>query len=456
MAWQQSKPAYPMKLCSIYGSTIINKETHKTSFIIEAMKAIKKCTGWSPVNPKELPELLGEGSYGLVVGEKLKSKRFFFTTAKQINVAIKIQTASEEELPDIQRELDYATKLGVADLGPKIYKQFYYPLKNEKGERKPIYRVVFIMERGVSADNILYGGFKHKIPAPRIANIVRQMFEIIEKTTEQNIFCRDIKVNNFIVLEDPKTKEYMVRMIDFGGDFCRNLPPIFIHEIRKYAREQKRATTQPKLRTIHATIEKADEDYPKYLFSRVLQVSLILQIFNAMMNQLTRMGSNFRQMCLNATDDEGGDYCTYIKTVLAPAVPIVDEVCSTHTPMLHNITESIIHSDDLYRVFMHYLNPKKLMSVGMLTPSRRREIVLQEFKRVCLIDKWLRGEPRSKPQPKPGKRAAISRWWRVDRTKPKGEFRVRPMFSTDQVTSLDTISLSTKGGGRSKRKKVRR
>jgi len=451
-------PVNPMKLCSsFYGSTENSKEHYAAALITEGLGAIRKCVGWSQVNPKELPTILGEGSYGLVIGDELKSKKRVFARSKKMNVAIKIQTAQQRELQEIQRELDYAIKLGQLNLGPKLYKRFYYRLKDKKGEIQEQYRVIFIMQRGTPADIKLYGGYNKKIPAHSVASIVRQMLEIIERVTEQNIFCRDIKANNFITLEDPKTGEFMVRMIDFGGDFCRDLPPIFIHEIRQYAREQERKTAQPKLQAMYAATEQKDEHYPKYLFARVLQISLILQIFNAMMNQLKGMGLTFQQRCLNVVDS-GVDYCRYIKTVLAPAVPIVAEVCNDDA-ILYNITESIINSNDLYRVFIHYVNPKKLAKLGMMTPSGRREIVLHEFNKVCLIDKWLRGIPRSKPQPKPGKRAALSRWLRglnKPRTPPAAVHEASGALPSSPVTSLSTISLSTKSGGKKTRRRRRK
>ena len=103
------------------------------------------------------------------------------------------------------------------------------------------------------------------------------------------------------------------------------------------------------------------------------------------------------------------------------AAPIVNEVCSDDT-LLYNITEALSHSYTIFQVFLHYVNPQKL-DLFMHTPrsqqqSMQREIVLDEFKNVCMIDKWLRDIPRSKPQPKSGKRAALSRWMRGVKQRP--------------------------------------
>ena len=129
------------------------------------------------------------------------------------------------------------------------------------------------------------------------------------------------------------------------------------------------------------------------------------------------------------------------------AAPIVNEVCSDDT-LLHNMTEALSHSYTLFEQFMHYANPKKLETFTQtVLPdelSIQREMVLDEFKNVCMIDKWLRDIPRRRPQPKPGIRAAISRRLRgVKQPRP----RARPIASGATQWS---------GGGRSRKKTRRR
>ena len=392
------------------------------------------------------PVLLGEGGYGIVMGLALKSRsRIPGMSGTVRNVAIKIQTVSRRELPQIDHELYYGSLLQQLNLGPQIYKAFYYALKDKDQVIQRRYRVIIIMERGIPANKILFGQWGQDIPFVRSVDIFRRMLQLVESVTENNIFCRDIKPDNFIALVNTPTQEVSVKMIDFGGDFCQNIPPTFIQEIQQYARRAKRGTPHPKLQGILRETGQKGENYPKYLFSRVIQISLILQVFKEFMWQLKSMDSTFPQACLHSIHSQN-PYCRYFKNVMQAAAPIVLEVCSDDT-LLHNMTEALSHSYTLFEVFMHYVNPKKLETFTQtVLPdelSIQREMVLDEFKNVCLIDKWLRDIPRSKPQPKPGKRAALSRWMRGVKQRPP------------RTLAIASGATQWSGGG-GRRKKTRR
>ena len=194
------------------------------------------------------------------------------------------------------------------------------------------YRVIFIMERfHYDAFNILT---RYTVPVDQAASTFRQMLEIIEIITAHGIFCRDIKPSNFVANIIQSTGEVMVRMIDFGGNFCQVSPPDIIANIREHAgalrrrhrRREKRdlrdedevaVTLQPKLRTFFGATSGRSDDYPKLLFTRIIQVLLILKIFKTMMWQLKAMGGNNVRLCTSDLRLPPGPskYCRYNKIV---------------------------------------------------------------------------------------------------------------------------------------------
>ena len=215
-----------IKQCKkFYGSTLNQSKEQR---IGETLQAIKKCIKWKPINAAEKPVLLGEGGFGIVVGITLKEKRRIPGISGIVrNVAIKIQTVMKAELTEIDNELYYGRKLQQLNLGPQIYKAFYYPLKDQYQVIQRQYRVIIIMERGIPAHEILFRTWKQNLPFVQSADIFGRMLQLVESVTENNIFCRDIKPDNFIVLVNNNTQEVSVRMIDFGGDYCQRMPTHF-------------------------------------------------------------------------------------------------------------------------------------------------------------------------------------------------------------------------------------
>jgi len=467
---KRRRTVFELKRCKNFYGNVANTGQMDT-LLSEVMSAIKKCVNWSQSSTATPPTIIGKGYYSSVAGTTLKPPRRLGVSRRSRDVAIKIQTVVKgldgadinsmglDELKeallarglsmrrgDVNREelmklledalldgnLDFVTKeasyaefLGRHDLGPKIYKNFYYALKDSEGTALQKYRVIFIMER---FHNDAFGILtQYRVPVAQAASTFKQMLEIIEIITANNIFCRDVKPSNFVVNINQPTQEVMVRMIDFGGTFCQDFPPNIIENIREQAEElhdaQRRrsigdlrhegqigVTLQPKLQTILAATQGKDDDYPKHLFTRIIQVSLILQVFKTMMWQLKQQdGNNNVQLCTSDLQLQPGPskYCRYNKIVMQAALPIISPICSNHTE-LFNITETIINSWTLYEIFLHYVKPSK----KNVNANRRREVVLREFKTLCFIDKWLRGERGVPIRPKPGKRAALSRWLR--------------------------------------------
>ena len=79
---------------------------------------------------------------------------------------------------------------------------------------------------------------------------------------------------------------------------------------------------------------------------------------------------------------------------MAPAIGIIREVCGSDTE-LRNISEAIINTPELYHIFLWYLYGGNDDKAKATAPQMyRREIVLEEFHKLCSIDAFLQFPPR--------------------------------------------------------------
>jgi hypothetical protein len=329
--------------------------------------AIKKCTGWT-LSPK--PRIIGQGAFGSVIKGELRKTQAFITRKRP--VAIKIQKMRKEALASFEKESTYGWKLGELELGPKIYNTFYYTLTNKGVDSKSI-RTITIMEP------FKYSGGQAMVSPFTIAQsneVFRQMLLIIHRVTASGIFCRDIKPGNFVV--NIIKGNVVVRMIDFGVPFCSDEIPHFLSHINATFEGEE----QPSMRRMAAeTLAKGDK-YPRKIYAKTMQISLILQLFKAFMKMKKR------KVFTKAK----------VKALMAPAIGIIREVCGSDTE-LRNISEAIINTPELYHIFLWYLYGGNDDKAKATAPQMyRREIVLEEFHKLCSIDAFLQGRRMTVPK----------------------------------------------------------
>jgi hypothetical protein len=181
-------------------------------------KSIKQCSKLS-IKTHEVNNKIGEGGFGVIFSiiAMIKGKP---TKAVVKVIEHNINRDEKRLIKDFYYEVDYSEKMGNLGIGPKIYDAFYKIDKNTLVQN-------IIMERfDISVDKWLESDIY-----PKGANhVVSSMLKLLRKQIfEIQIYCSDIKPQNYVIKLDnygiPKT----VKMIDFGTDWCSvNIPNIYI------------------------------------------------------------------------------------------------------------------------------------------------------------------------------------------------------------------------------------
>ena len=159
---------------------------------------------------------LGKGSYGTVY--KIKSK--------YNNFAMKFSEVSEQEFKILEEEINYTKILSDNKITPKYYGSINY--KNES------YGINYSFLLSDAYDINLNGYFDSYIPW-YLENknkyiSVRNSFNNIDKRINNKllelsnllIFCVDLKPQNIVVKIDADSQITDLKLIDWGGDFCKN------------------------------------------------------------------------------------------------------------------------------------------------------------------------------------------------------------------------------------------
>ncbi len=146
-----------------------------------------------------LSEILGKGSFGIVYKGKDSYNR---------DIAVKV--IKTKDLDNVVYEIEYSATMGRCNIGPKIYGSFFI-------EDNPDNFIGFlVMEPFSSSIDKTYAS----LPIEMIQTIHEKAFDILyELIIEQEVFCSDVKPNNFVCKFDDNG-EIVVRMIDFGTDYC--------------------------------------------------------------------------------------------------------------------------------------------------------------------------------------------------------------------------------------------
>jgi hypothetical protein len=180
----------------------ILQKPSQIQYYIHVLHQCVKNIGFSP--HVEDYNSLGAGSYGVVWGTTAYYK------GRKINIAIKIiifNTHSETLKHQSIDEVDYAERMAVAGVGPKIYESLYLVAPRD------MRAVILIMRRGQD------DGFQYLVDPHRSTKakkkMLREMMKQIHKMIYKGMYCYDIKPANFIVNARGKPK-----IIDFGGQFC--------------------------------------------------------------------------------------------------------------------------------------------------------------------------------------------------------------------------------------------
>jgi len=160
----------------------------------------------------KLGELIGSGTYGQV----------YLAKYNNIKCAIKIVTpmqnqTHEELIEDMEHEVEYNVYMASRNIGPKIYSAFYVM------NRRRI-ECFIIMEAFEGSVGKMYD----KLSLDNITLINAKMRQLLHKQVfDYNMYCTDLKPDNCVARI--KNGTYIVRLIDFGRNFCNinKLNPIY-------------------------------------------------------------------------------------------------------------------------------------------------------------------------------------------------------------------------------------
>ena len=227
--------------------------------------------------------IIGAGTFGTV----FKSETIFpgFPVAIKLGVTTEKRNLEQENksYEDMKKELIYSYRMGEVNIGPKVLDTFfyrttiyelkkYYPVLFEflktvenawrqqaqaqqakaKGQALPktfdpntpfpkfatlgdhsIIRVQCIVMEAFDIDcgNLL---MDDKISVPTKLNAIEQMVLLIKsQIMNEKLYCNDIKPQNFVA-KLKTSGNYLVRMIDFGADFCQRESKIYKGDLNKY------------------------------------------------------------------------------------------------------------------------------------------------------------------------------------------------------------------------------
>lgn len=180
---------------------------------------VSRCVNFEMIPMKKISLskcALGKGSYGCVIPGVIE------LDDKMIDVAIKViikKGHNRKNLLLLNKEVEYATKMGNADIGPKVYSSFYWFNKQKnKGYQ-------FIIMEKMDTDVYNYLKTNSKYGKEAVSDILKIIYRQIY---DYRLFCSDIKSSNFLIsikTNEQSIEEPRVRMIDFDYTFCNKKIP---------------------------------------------------------------------------------------------------------------------------------------------------------------------------------------------------------------------------------------
>lgn len=156
-----------------------------------------------------LDQCIGKGTFGKVF------RAFVEENNQKAKVAIKFMFNIDNY--NILDESEFAYFMSINDIGPKVYKRFFYNLNDTLN-------MVIIME---SFDGNVEEALASKsFSLDRKKETIKQTIHILHKQFNSGLLCFDIKLNNFVIKILKKNNKIKVRAIDFGKEYCSFQPNI--------------------------------------------------------------------------------------------------------------------------------------------------------------------------------------------------------------------------------------
>ena len=178
---------------------------------------------------------IARGAYGVVFPASAKIKnRNVDIIIKKIISKFKTKKDKEQIINSMYLEANYTGLMGKHGIGPLLYDAFYYEHKGV------LYQYLLMQKFDTSVANWLLSDSK-ALTAKNCETVSLKMINLLYKQIfVLSMYCADIKVDNFVMNENP----YMLRMIDFGIEWCNKsrLPRSYekIKSIRHHSLTEKK------------------------------------------------------------------------------------------------------------------------------------------------------------------------------------------------------------------------
>lgn len=183
-------------------------------------------------------KVLGKGGYGTVYDATVKfgSKKVNLAF-KKISKTFKNKKDRKQFIDDMHDEVAYSYDMGKNKIGPHVYDAFFY----QEGDIINQYIVMEKFDTGVAGWILSEDEYSQELTAKNCQLVGGGMLDILHKQIFiLNVYCGDIKTDNFVVNFHPVS----VRMIDFGIDWCSDskLPSAYykIKSISSYSYDIKK------------------------------------------------------------------------------------------------------------------------------------------------------------------------------------------------------------------------
>jgi len=309
------------------------------------------------------------------------------------DAVIKGSVMREANLRNFFEECRIARKTASLGIGPEIYGHFCCRVADTSepqiirrgGRQRPGPNVnkrwwlcVLIMKGYTEkATNAIFHDTAENTTKNEKKNILRDILALINKTTNNNIFCYDVKLGNYVVgFQDAvgTGERIFVRMIDFGTDFCRQTLPESLTQLHQRVqlivqrRARRRASgityeAHPASDAIYRKLaQQTSPDHPerteaflKEVCSNIIQIIFMLGTIYELERREHRARARGEALAAWFTDSKLAIWGVFLEQ------PIVAQICNpagTMTAINDTMLEAVLNvigADRAYfRNTLHY------------------------------------------------------------------------------------------------------